>query len=119
MSTDAAERARGIQSMVIAVVGALVIVSLLLIALGASPLEAFKLLYQGSFGSVAKLSATLLVWVPLAIASASLVVTYAAGLWNIGVEGQIIMGAIFATWAARTVPGPRAPHVNRLPLVSS
>lgn len=105
-ASDATERRRGIQGMGLAVVGALIAVSLLLLALGANPLEAFKLLYEGSFGSVSKLSATLLVWVPLAIASASLVITYAAGLWNIGVEGQIIMGAIFATWAARTLPGP-------------
>ena len=96
----------GLQGMVVAVVGALIVVSLLLLALGANPLEAFQLIYQGSFGSVSKLSATLLVWVPLVIAAASLVVTYSTGLWNIGVEGQIIMGAIFATWAARTVPGP-------------
>jgi len=95
-----------VQGMVVAVAGALVVVSLLLLALGANPLEAFQLIYQGSFGSVSKLSATLLVWVPLVIASASLVVTYSTGLWNIGVEGQIVMGAIFATWAARTVPGP-------------
>ncbi len=100
------ERRRALQSMTIAVLGALIVISLLLIALGASPIEAFKLLFQGSFGSVSKLSATLLVWVPLVIASASLVITYSAGLWNIGVEGQIIMGAIFATWAARTLPGP-------------
>jgi simple sugar transport system permease protein len=92
--------------MVIAVAGAALVVALLLLALGANPWEALQLLYEGSFGSMAKLSATLLVWVPLAIASASLVVTYSAGLWNIGVEGQIIMGAIFASWAARSVPGP-------------
>ena len=98
-------RAR-IQGMVIAVVGATVAVALLLVALGANPWEALKLIFEGSFGSMDKLSATLLVWVPLAIAAASLVVTYAAGLWNIGVEGQIIVGAIFATWAARTIPGP-------------
>lgn len=104
MST--ASKRSSAQGMVTAVVGALIVVSLLLLALGANPFEAFKLLYEGSFGSVSKLSATLLVWVPLVIASASLVITYAAGLWNIGVEGQIIMGAIFATWAARSVPGP-------------
>ena len=104
MST--ASKRSSAQGMVIAVAGALIVVSLLLLALGANPFEAFKLLYEGSFGSVSKLSATLLVWVPLVIASASLVITYAAGLWNIGVEGQIIMGAIFATWAARSVPGP-------------
>ena len=96
----------GTRIVVLAVVGAAVVAALLLLALGANPWEAFKLLFEGSFGSMDKLSATLLVWVPLAIASASLVVTYSAGLWNIGVEGQIIMGAIFASWAARTVPGP-------------
>jgi simple sugar transport system permease protein len=36
------------------------------------------------------------------------VVTFSAGLWNIGVEGQIVMGAIAATWVARTVPGGTA-----------
>lgn len=101
-----APRRAAIQGMVVAVLGAAVIVSLLLLALGANPWEAFKLIYDGSFGSMAKLSATLRVWVPLAIASASLVITYSAGLWNIGVEGQIVMGAIFATWAARSMPGP-------------
>ncbi|MCP4306042.1 MAG: ABC transporter permease [bacterium] len=101
-----ASQRSGIQAMVIAVAGATMIAALLLWALGANPLEAFKLLFEGSFGSMSKLSATLLVWVPLVIASASLVITYSTGLWNIGVEGQIIMGAIFATWAARTIPGP-------------
>ena len=95
-----------VRSMALAVLGAFVVVALLLLALGANPWEAFKLIYDGSFGSMGKLSATLLVWVPLVIASASLVITYSAGLWNIGVEGQIIIGAIFATWAARTIPGP-------------
>jgi simple sugar transport system permease protein len=45
-------------------------------------------------------------WVPLVLAAAGLVVTFTAGLWNIGVEGQIVLGAIAATWVARTVPGP-------------
>ncbi len=95
-----------VQGTFFAVVGAGVVVSLLLLALGANPWEAFKLIFEGSFGSMSKVSATLLVWVPLVIASASLVITYSAGLWNIGVEGQIIVGAIFATWAARSIPGP-------------
>jgi general nucleoside transport system permease protein len=78
----------------------------LLLVLGAPPFEALGLLVQGSFGSASKISATLLAWSPLLLASAGLVVTFAAGLWNIGVEGQIIIGAIAATWAARVVPGP-------------
>jgi len=38
--------------------------------------------------------------------AAGLVVTFAAGLWNIGIEGQIVAGAIAATWVARERPGP-------------
>lgn len=69
-------------------------------------MEALWLLVEGSFGSASKISATLLAWSPLLLASAGLVVTFAAGLWNIGVEGQIVIGAVAATWVARSVPGP-------------
>jgi simple sugar transport system permease protein len=82
-------------------------VSLLLLQLaGAPPFEALRLLADGSVGSAAKISDTLAAWVPLALASAGLVITYAAGLWNIGIEGQIIAGAIAGTWVAREMPGP-------------
>jgi simple sugar transport system permease protein len=40
-------------------------------------------------------------WIPLALASIGLIVTFTAGLWNIGVEGQMMMGALFATALAR------------------
>jgi ABC-type uncharacterized transport system permease subunit len=78
----------------------------LLLLAGAPPFEALWLLVQGSFGSASKVSATLLAWSPLLLASAGLVITFAAGLWNIGVEGQIIVGAIAASWVARSLPGP-------------
>ncbi len=83
----------------------LVGVALLLLA-GAPPFEALWLLVEGSFGSASKISATLLAWSPLLLASAGLVITFAAGLWNIGVEGQIVVGAIAASWVARSLPGP-------------
>jgi simple sugar transport system permease protein len=82
-------------------------VAILLLQLaGAPPFEALGLLWDGSVGSTAKVSDTLAAWVPLALASAGLVITFAAGLWNIGVEGQIVAGAIVATWIAREAPGP-------------
>jgi len=91
----------------VASVGAAFALSALLLWLvGAPPLEAAKLILQGAFGSADKTANTLLAWTPLVLASAGLVVTFAAGMWNIGVEGQIIMGAIFATFAAREIPGP-------------
>jgi simple sugar transport system permease protein len=82
-------------------------VALVLLQLaGAPPFEALGMLWDGSVGSAAKVSDTLAAWVPLTLAAAGLVVTFAAGLWNIGVEGQIVAGAIAATWIAREAPGP-------------
>ncbi len=91
---------------VVAVGIALVVTAGLLLASGASPIEAFRLVWQGSVGTSDKLANTLMAWVPLVLAAAGLIVTFAAGLWNIGVEGQVVMGAIAASWVAREVHGP-------------
>ena len=81
---------------------------LLLVVVDAPPLEALRLLWDGSFGTLAKFSDTLMTWIPLVLAAAGLIVTFQAGLWNIGVEGQIVAGAIGATWIARELGGPAA-----------
>jgi ABC-type uncharacterized transport system permease subunit len=80
--------------------------ALLLLSVDAPPLEALRLIFQGALGSKGGVSSTLMAWVPLVLASAGLVVTFAAGLWNIGIEGQIVMGAVAAALVARTVDGP-------------
>ena len=84
-------------------------VGLLLLA-GTNPWDPLRLIVQGSLGwppfesgSAGKIGDTLMVWVPIALASAGLIVTFSAGMWNIGIEGQIIMGAIAAAWVAREV----------------
>jgi simple sugar transport system permease protein len=82
------------------------VAAVLVASVGASPLEAFRLLAEGSFGTKVNISDTLMAWVPLVLASAGLVVTFTAGLWNIGVEGQVIAGAIGASLVARTLSGP-------------
>src|SRR5512134_1478957 len=80
---------------------ALAFTTLILLAVGAPPLEAFQNILTGAFGSFKKFSDVLVSWVPLLLVSAGLLVTFAAGLWNIGVEGQITLGAITTTWALR------------------
>jgi simple sugar transport system permease protein len=81
-------------------------IGLLLLA-DAPPFEALRLIAEGAFSGKTRIADTLMAWAPVAIASAGLVITFAAGLWNIGVEGQIVAGAISASLAARTVPGAR------------
>ncbi|MGZ8620250.1 MAG: ABC transporter permease, partial [Actinomycetota bacterium] len=76
-------------AILVPVVLAFAVAIVLLQLAGAPPFEALGLLWDGSVGSAAKISDTLAAWVPLTLAAAGLVVTFAAGLWNIGIEGQI------------------------------
>ncbi|NPA93013.1 MAG: ABC transporter permease [Chloroflexi bacterium] len=84
-----------------AVFVALAFTSLVLVTAGASPFEAYWYMLKGSLGSWSKISDVLVAWVPLLLATAGLLITFAAGLWNIGVEGQIVLGGIFTTWVLR------------------
>jgi simple sugar transport system permease protein len=84
-----------------AVILALVFTSLILVLAKAQPLEAFKSILQGAFGTTIKLTSVVASWVPLVIAVSGLLFTFTAGLWNIGMEGQIVMGAVFSVGAFR------------------
>ena len=46
---------------------------------------------------------------PLLLCASGLLLTFTTGLWNIGIEGQITMGAVFATIVARTVTADTPP----------
>ena len=90
-----------IYSYSIAILVSIVFVSFLLALFEIPIFETYRLLLTGSLGSTTKFGDTLMVGVPVIIASASLVITFKAGLWNIGVEGQIIAGAVAASFVAR------------------
>ena len=60
---------------------------------------------EGAFGSFARTYRTLLIFVPIALSCAALSVTFRSGMWNIGIEGQIILGAIGASMIARSIIG--------------
>ncbi|MEJ5240487.1 MAG: ABC transporter permease [Anaerolineales bacterium] len=85
----------------LAFVFAILVTILVLLASGAPPLEAFRQIVLGAFGSSKRFSDVLVSWVPLLLASSGLLLTFTAGLWNIGIEGQITLGAIVTTWVLR------------------
>ena len=64
---------------------------------GAPPFEALKHLFLGSLGSWIKFSSVLRAWIPLCLCAFGLLFSFRIGLWNIGVEGQVVAGAISAT----------------------
>ncbi|MCY3864176.1 MAG: ABC transporter permease, partial [Chloroflexi bacterium] len=74
----------------------LAIGAILVIAVGRDPLEVVDALWKGAFKDSRKLGGVVNFWIPLTLVSIGLVVTFRAGLWNIGVEGQMMMGALFA-----------------------
>ncbi len=80
--------------------------TLILLLTGANPLEAYGNILVGAFESPRKLADVAAAFVPLLLCSAGMLVTFAAGIWNIGIEGQMVAGALMATWVIKAVPAP-------------
>jgi len=76
--------------------------------------EALLALVSGSVGSVAAWSATLREATPLLITGLAVALAFRGGVWNIGAEGQLLAGALCATWVA-TRGAPEAPAFVLLP----
>ncbi|MDO9085441.1 MAG: ABC transporter permease [Anaerolineaceae bacterium] len=79
----------------------LLFVSIILLLVKSQPLEAFRLIWEGSTGNATRIASVFVVWVPLLLVTCGLLATFTAGLWNIGIEGQITVGAIFTTGVMR------------------
>lgn len=84
-----------------AILLAFLFTTVILLAAGAPPFQAFGYILLGAFGSLLKISDIIISWVPLLLVTSGVLLTFTAGLWNIGVEGQITIGAIFTTLALR------------------
>lgn len=84
-------------------------VSVMLVLLGISPAAIGITLARGTLRSWLQFSHVLSVWIPLLLCSCGLLFTFRAGLWNIGIEGQVILGAIGTTLILRQpLPVPSA-----------
>ena len=70
-------------------------------AFGHSPRELLTLLVTGSVGSRFALTGTLLKSVPLLLTGLSVAIAFRAGVWNIGGEGQFIVGGLAALAASQ------------------
>ncbi len=87
----------------------LLVGGLLLLISGRDPLAAYRSLYDGAFGSTSRFTETLVKATPLLFVAVSVSISFRAQLWNIGAEGQIILGAICSTWVALNVGLPPLP----------
>lgn len=84
---------------VLAALGAFAACSVFLLIAGKDPLRAILVLIQGAFGSVDGLHEVLLRSVPLAIVGLGIAVAFRANVYNIGGDGQFLVGAAVAVAA--------------------
>jgi ABC-type uncharacterized transport system permease subunit len=100
------------------VAAALLLGGLLLYAAGCDPLETYRALFSASlFGGAFALSDTAVKATPLCIAGLGCAVAFRARLFNVGAEGQLLLGAWAATGVA-TYVSPGLPAVLLLPFMA-
>jgi len=80
---------------------ALFVGTLLLLGAGHDPVRIYSRMFEASLGGPDAWAVTLNRAVPLGLAGLAVAVAGSMGLWNIGAEGQIMAGAIAASWVAR------------------
>lgn len=80
------------------VVGAIAVffISTAVLGVGESPKQVFRILFSSSFGSIESFSYTVFYATPLILTGLAVSIPLQAGLFNIGAEGQLTLGAIFA-----------------------
>lgn len=98
-----------------AVGAALLIGAVMLLMLGANPIEAYGALLQGAFGSVNALAETTVKAIPLLLVGVGICIAFRANVINIGGEGQMVLGALAATTFVLTFPN--LPRIIMLPMV--
>ncbi|WP_205751936.1 ABC transporter permease [Cryptosporangium phraense] len=102
---------RGMQVTLITIVAVAIAVGLSMIlvsATGGSPIDAAKALYTGSVADVAAWSETLKAAAPLLLVALGACISNRAGVFNIGQEGQLLLGAAAGAYVALhlALPGP-------------
>ena len=73
--------------------------------------DAYKALFVGSLGSPRAISETLFTATPLILAGLAVAVGFQAGLFNIGVNGQMLIGGMAALWVGFSFSMPTVLHI--------
>ncbi len=96
---------------IIAVLASFLLGSIFLWILNVNPIEAYIALIKGAFGTQRLIITTLLKSIPLIFAGLAVTLAYRGGVFNIGAEGQLYMGALFAVWAGTGLALPYPWHL--------
>lgn len=91
-----------------------VVAAIVLAMSGCNPFEAFSVMFQGVFSKPKYIANVVIKATPLILTAVSIAFAFKVGLFNIGAEGQFIIGTVAATIVGILVD---LPAVIELPLV--
>jgi len=95
----------GVINSIVSLVLALVFSSIFILISGYSPFEAYASMFSGAFIGINNLAATLGTATPLLFSGLAMAITDRAGVFNIGGEGQVIIGAFTAALLGNIITG--------------
>src|SRR5688572_8996489 len=96
---------------------ALLVAAVVILLVGGNPLEAYWALLRGMFGSADRINASLGRSTPFIGAALAVAFAYRAGLFNIGAEGQVLIGATATAWIGTFSVLAGAPGIVVIPLI--
>lgn len=99
---------------VLSVILALLIGAIIIWISGSNPIEAYVALFKGALGSPEAIGRTLEKATPLIFGGLAVAFAFKAGLFNIGGQGQLLMGAMVAAYIGFAVDG--LPFIIHMPL---
>jgi ABC-type uncharacterized transport system permease subunit len=85
--------------------------ALLMVIFGYDPIVAYYWLFRGAFGSISDIMETLAFAMPLMLTAVTFAIGVKTGLFNIGAEGQMYLGAVGAAAAGGAIALPAGLHV--------
>lgn len=83
----------------------------LMVIFGYDPIIAYYWLFRGAFGSMSDIMETLAFAMPLMLTAVTFAIGVKTGLFNIGAEGQMYLGAVGAAAAGGAITLPAGLHV--------
>ncbi len=96
---------------VLAVIFAFLVVGILLLSSGRNPVEAFGYFLDGAFGDMFNFANTVSRVVPLLIAAIAFIIGAKCSVFNVGIEGQLLLGALASAVVGYIIELPKAIHL--------
>lgn len=92
------KRFRNILTPIIAVLLGIIVGTIIMVASGYDPIAAYSALWNGAFGEAYYFGEVIRQFTPYILAGLAVAFAFRVGLFNIGVEGQYLVGWLAAVW---------------------